>query len=47
MASPLPGPAGNVEFFLHARAGVRSTGVEVESALADGERLRRVRGEAS
>jgi len=47
MASPLPGPAGNVEFFLHARAGARSTGVDVEAALAEGEKLRQVRGEAS
>jgi 23S rRNA (cytidine1920-2'-O)/16S rRNA (cytidine1409-2'-O)-methyltransferase len=47
VASSLPGPAGNVEFFLHARVGVRATGVDVEAALAEGERLRRVRGEAS
>ncbi len=39
MASPLPGPAGNVEFPLHGRAGARETDVDVDVALAEGRRL--------
>lgn len=45
--SPLPGPAGNVEFFLHARAGGRTRGIDLEQALLEGEKLRPVRGDAS
>jgi 23S rRNA (cytidine1920-2'-O)/16S rRNA (cytidine1409-2'-O)-methyltransferase len=40
MASPLPGPAGNVEFFLHARRGVQAEPLDVGPALEDGKRLR-------
>lgn len=47
MASPLPGPAGNVEFFLHARAGARTAGPDLAAALREGEALRSVKGEAS
>jgi 23S rRNA (cytidine1920-2'-O)/16S rRNA (cytidine1409-2'-O)-methyltransferase len=39
MASPLPGPAGNVEFLLHARAGGRAETLPVEDALAEGLRI--------
>jgi 23S rRNA (cytidine1920-2'-O)/16S rRNA (cytidine1409-2'-O)-methyltransferase len=39
MASPLPGPAGNVEFLLHLERGVPST-VDLEAAVAEGEGLR-------
>jgi hypothetical protein len=39
MASPLPGPAGNVEFLLHARAGDAAHELDVEDAVADGQRL--------
>jgi 23S rRNA (cytidine1920-2'-O)/16S rRNA (cytidine1409-2'-O)-methyltransferase len=40
MASPLPGPAGNVEFPLHARRGANRTGLDVDAALAEGVALR-------
>jgi 23S rRNA (cytidine1920-2'-O)/16S rRNA (cytidine1409-2'-O)-methyltransferase len=40
MASPLPGPAGNVEFPLHARRGANRTGLNVDAALAEGMALR-------
>jgi 23S rRNA (cytidine1920-2'-O)/16S rRNA (cytidine1409-2'-O)-methyltransferase len=40
MASPLPGPAGNVEFFLHARAGAAGIGVDLDAAVAEGLRIR-------
>ena len=40
MASPLPGPAGNVEFLLHLRRGSPSAPPDVESAIAEGEELR-------
>jgi 23S rRNA (cytidine1920-2'-O)/16S rRNA (cytidine1409-2'-O)-methyltransferase len=39
MASPLPGPAGNVEFPLHARRGAPPTGLDVDEALAEGAAL--------
>jgi 23S rRNA (cytidine1920-2'-O)/16S rRNA (cytidine1409-2'-O)-methyltransferase len=39
MASPLPGPAGNVEFLLHLERGVPST-MDLEAAVAEGEGLR-------
>lgn len=45
--SPLPGPAGNVEFFLHARVGAETQGVDLDEALLEGEKLRPARGEAS
>jgi 23S rRNA (cytidine1920-2'-O)/16S rRNA (cytidine1409-2'-O)-methyltransferase len=34
MPSPLPGPAGNVEFLLHARAGDRGRELDLDTALA-------------
>lgn len=41
-ASPLPGPAGNVEFFVHLRAGAREPVTPgVDAAVAGGSRLRR------
>jgi 23S rRNA (cytidine1920-2'-O)/16S rRNA (cytidine1409-2'-O)-methyltransferase len=39
MASPLAGPAGNVEFFLHARRGARTAPVDPGPAIEDGKRL--------
>jgi hypothetical protein len=40
MASPLPGPAGNIEFPLHATVGSRaSAALDVEAALAEGRSL--------
>jgi 23S rRNA (cytidine1920-2'-O)/16S rRNA (cytidine1409-2'-O)-methyltransferase len=41
IASPIAGPAGNVEFLLHARVGGRGGPLDVDAALADGEALRR------
>jgi 23S rRNA (cytidine1920-2'-O)/16S rRNA (cytidine1409-2'-O)-methyltransferase len=41
MASPLPGPAGNVEFLLHGRRGRDRSDVELGPALAEAETLRR------
>jgi hypothetical protein len=46
MASPLPGPAGNVEFLLWARAGVTSASVgdsSIEDAIEDGATIGVVR----
>ena len=40
MASPLPGPAGNVEFFLHAGAGHPGRPVDLEAAVAEGAAVR-------
>ena len=40
MASPVPGPAGNVEFFLHARAGDPGGPVDLEAAVAEGAAVR-------
>jgi 23S rRNA (cytidine1920-2'-O)/16S rRNA (cytidine1409-2'-O)-methyltransferase len=43
MASPLRGPAGNVEFFVRFERGRRARAVndqELDEAVADGERLR-------
>jgi 23S rRNA (cytidine1920-2'-O)/16S rRNA (cytidine1409-2'-O)-methyltransferase len=40
MASPVPGPAGNVEFFLHARAGDPGRAVDLEAAVAEGAAVR-------
>ncbi|MGZ8593154.1 MAG: TlyA family RNA methyltransferase [Actinomycetota bacterium] len=39
MASPLPGPAGNVEFPLHATRGSATGRPDVEAAIADGARI--------
>ena len=41
MASPLLGPAGNVEFFLHARRGVSAESLEFDAVIAEGEDLAR------
>lgn len=46
-ASPVLGPAGNVEFFVHARVGAPRADLDLEPALAQGESLRAVKGEAS
>jgi 23S rRNA (cytidine1920-2'-O)/16S rRNA (cytidine1409-2'-O)-methyltransferase len=40
MASPVPGPAGNVEFFLHARVGRAGAAVDLEAAVAEGAAVR-------
>lgn len=40
MASPVPGPAGNVEFFIHARVGHAGVAVDLESAVAEGAAVR-------
>lgn len=40
MASPVPGPAGNVEFFLHARAGDPGRPVDLEAAVTEGAAVR-------
>lgn len=34
MASPLPGPAGNVEFLLHARRGAAAAALPIDAAIA-------------
>jgi 23S rRNA (cytidine1920-2'-O)/16S rRNA (cytidine1409-2'-O)-methyltransferase len=39
MASPLPGPAGNVEFFVHARKGAAMVHVDSSPAIEEGKRL--------
>jgi len=39
MASPLPGPAGNVEFFVHARKGGAVGHVDPSPAIEEGKRL--------
>ncbi len=44
MASPVPGPAGNIEFFLHARVGAAPTQLDPTHALMEGEELRSVKG---
>lgn len=40
MASPLPGPAGNVEFPLHGREGGPGSTLDVDAAISEGLRLR-------
>ena len=47
MASPLPGPSGNIEFFLHARVDGDPSDLDLEEALREGEELRPVKGAAS
>jgi 23S rRNA (cytidine1920-2'-O)/16S rRNA (cytidine1409-2'-O)-methyltransferase len=47
MASPLLGPAGNVEFFLHARVGAEPATADLDAAVREGEALRPVQGGAS
>jgi 23S rRNA (cytidine1920-2'-O)/16S rRNA (cytidine1409-2'-O)-methyltransferase len=39
MASPLRGPAGNVEFLLHARGRSRGITLDVDAAIAEGETI--------
>jgi 23S rRNA (cytidine1920-2'-O)/16S rRNA (cytidine1409-2'-O)-methyltransferase len=39
MASPLRGPAGNVEFLLHGRRGVDDALIDLDAAIAEGEGL--------
>jgi 23S rRNA (cytidine1920-2'-O)/16S rRNA (cytidine1409-2'-O)-methyltransferase len=39
-ASPIRGPAGNVEFFLHARQGDQGVSLDLEAALAEGREVR-------
>jgi 23S rRNA (cytidine1920-2'-O)/16S rRNA (cytidine1409-2'-O)-methyltransferase len=41
MASPLRGPAGNVEFLLSARRGAAPAVLDLDGAVADGEEVRR------
>ena len=41
IASPLRGPAGNVEFLLHGRRGVDDAPVDLDAAVAEGEGLSR------
>lgn len=41
VASPLRGPAGNVEFLLHGRRGVDDARVDVDTAVTEGEGLTR------
>jgi 23S rRNA (cytidine1920-2'-O)/16S rRNA (cytidine1409-2'-O)-methyltransferase len=36
MASPLPGPAGNVEFLLHAQRGVASVPLDLDAVVDEG-----------
>jgi 23S rRNA (cytidine1920-2'-O)/16S rRNA (cytidine1409-2'-O)-methyltransferase len=42
--SPLPGPAGNVEFFLHGRKGDPAHLPDLDAVLAEAEDLRRTTG---
>jgi 23S rRNA (cytidine1920-2'-O)/16S rRNA (cytidine1409-2'-O)-methyltransferase len=39
MASPVRGPAGNVEFPLHAASGAEASDLDVEAALEEGRRV--------
>jgi 23S rRNA (cytidine1920-2'-O)/16S rRNA (cytidine1409-2'-O)-methyltransferase len=38
-ASPLPGPAGNIEFFLHAREGEPRAALDLDPAVAEGREV--------
>jgi 23S rRNA (cytidine1920-2'-O)/16S rRNA (cytidine1409-2'-O)-methyltransferase len=40
MASPLAGPAGNVEFFLHARVGWPGVPIDLDAAVSEGVAVR-------
>ncbi len=40
MASPVLGPAGNVEFLLHARRDAVSVLIDLDAVVAEGERVR-------
>jgi 23S rRNA (cytidine1920-2'-O)/16S rRNA (cytidine1409-2'-O)-methyltransferase len=44
MASPLTGPAGNVEFLLHARKGDPSIPLDLDAAIAQGHAVGRGEG---
>jgi 23S rRNA (cytidine1920-2'-O)/16S rRNA (cytidine1409-2'-O)-methyltransferase len=44
MVSPLRGPAGNVEFFLHARKGDVGRAVDIEAVVQEADQLRRPPG---
>lgn len=46
-ASPITGPAGNVEFFLHARVGAKGLTFDLDRAIGEGQALRPVKGQAS
>jgi 23S rRNA (cytidine1920-2'-O)/16S rRNA (cytidine1409-2'-O)-methyltransferase len=37
VASPLRGPAGNIEFLLHGRRGVDDASIDLDAAIAEGE----------
>jgi 23S rRNA (cytidine1920-2'-O)/16S rRNA (cytidine1409-2'-O)-methyltransferase len=39
MASPVRGPAGNVEFLLSARRGVQAASIDVDGAVAEGREV--------
>jgi 23S rRNA (cytidine1920-2'-O)/16S rRNA (cytidine1409-2'-O)-methyltransferase len=39
VASPLRGPAGNVEFLLHGRRGVDDASIDLDAAIAEGAGL--------
>jgi hypothetical protein len=41
MASPLPGPAGNVEFPVHLVSGSLPATIDVEAAIGEGRALLR------
>jgi 23S rRNA (cytidine1920-2'-O)/16S rRNA (cytidine1409-2'-O)-methyltransferase len=47
MVSPLPGPAGNVEFFLHARVGAKGSTIDLDRTIREGQALRPIKGQAS
>jgi 23S rRNA (cytidine1920-2'-O)/16S rRNA (cytidine1409-2'-O)-methyltransferase len=44
MASPLLGPAGNVEFFLHSRKGDAGTALDIEAVVQEADLVRRPPG---
>jgi 23S rRNA (cytidine1920-2'-O)/16S rRNA (cytidine1409-2'-O)-methyltransferase len=47
MASPVPGPAGNVEFFVHAGTGEPDRPLDLDTVVAEGLRVEGVRGGSS
>jgi predicted rRNA methylase YqxC with S4 and FtsJ domains len=40
MASPVVGPAGNVEFLLHGQRGADPVTLDIDAAVAEGEGIR-------
>ena len=40
MASPVVGPAGNVEFLLHGRGGAQPVTLDIDAVVAEGEGIR-------